>query len=442
MSIVAKVGGAVQQLFGAFTQEAAELSGVIIRRRQFTGSSLARTFILGFLRKPDASDEDLAQIAAQCGTPVTPQAVGQRYTPRLVKFLEGLFRKATTRVVGSDRALAPILERFRRVVVLDSTTITLPDALREQFAGCGGSYGGGAAAMKLQTELDLRSGALTAVGIESGRSPDGATARQQARHGAGSLRITDLGYFDTAVFAALVTAGEHFLSRLQFGTHVLRRSGGVPDLLRWLAGQPGPFIDRSVLLGQGQRLACRLIAWRLPADQAGRRRRKLRQEHRSKYGGEPSARRLAWCDWTMLVTSVARQQLTPPEAAVLYRARWQAELLFKRWKSQDLVAVLSGSGVVRQVVRVWSRLLAALVQHWLVIAGVWGDPTKSLGKACEAVRAFAGRLAAALGRPAELRRVLIDVCGVLAKTCRRDQRSKPGTFELLNDVGLLDYRLT
>lgn len=43
--------------------------------------------------------------------------------------------------------------------------------------------------------------------------------------------------------------------------------------------------------------------------------------------------------------------------------RWMDELLIKRWKSQGLVAQLSGSSVVRQMVRVWSRLLAVLNQR-------------------------------------------------------------------------------
>ena len=442
MGILAKAGAAVQRLFGAIAQTAAEDSGVIERTRKFTALSLARTFVLGFLQNPRASDEKLAQIAAQCDAEVTPQAIEQRHTPKLVAFLQKLFRGATQLVVGSDKALAPILERFTNVTMLDSSTFTLPDDEQEQFRGCGGSYGGGAAAMKLQTELDLRSGALAHVEIEPGRSPDGATSRQHARRGKGSLRISDLGYFNVLVFAAMMAADEHFLSRLQFGTTVLLRDGEAVDLLPWLAKQPGPFVDQPILLGQEQRLACRLIAWRLPREQANRRRRKLRQETMSKKGREPSAERLAWCDWTILVTSVPVEMLTPTEATVLYRARWQVELLFKRWKSQDLVAELSGSTAVRQMVRVWSRLLAAVVQHWLVIASVWGDPTKSLSKACEAVRAFAGRLAAALTRSAELARVLDDVRKTLAKTCGRDQRSKPGTFELLNDPSLLDFCLT
>jgi hypothetical protein len=37
---------------------------------------------------------------------------------------------------------------------------------------------------------------------------------------------------------------------------------------------------------------------------------------------------------------------------------------------------------------------------------------------------------------------LTDLAGTLAKTCRRNKRAKPGTFELLNDVELLDLGLT
>ena len=442
MGIIAKVGVALQFLFGKAAEDAGEVSGVIVRRRKFSASSLAQTFVLGFLQDPEATDEDLAQIAVQCGADVTPQAIEQRHTPKLVKFLKELFYGATKVVVGSDKALAPICERFTSVTLLDSSTITLPDSEKDEFPGCGGSYGGGAAAMKLQTEWDLRSGAITHVEIEPGRSPDAATCRQNARRGPGSLRITDLGYFNIGVFADMTKHDEYFLSRLQFGTKVLLPEGDGVEVLKWLAKQPGRFVDCPILLGKDQRLPCRLIAWRLPQEQADRRRQKLHKDMVSRNGKEPSAERLAWCDWTILVTNVPLEKMTPEEAVILYRARWQVELLFKRWKAQDLVAVLKGSTVVRQMVGVWSRLLAALVQHWLVIGAVWGDPTKSLSKVCEAVRDFVGRLAASLNRPSELERVLVDIAATAAKTCRRNKRSKPGTFEMLNDVSLLDFELT
>ena len=67
MGIIAKVGTALQGLFGNIAEAAAQTSGVIVRKRKFDGMSLGRTFVLGYLQNPKASDEDLAQIAVQCG---------------------------------------------------------------------------------------------------------------------------------------------------------------------------------------------------------------------------------------------------------------------------------------------------------------------------------------------------------------------------------------
>jgi Transposase DDE domain len=440
VTILARAGAALQRLFGPLAQEAADATGVVQRQRKFTPQTLARTVVLGFLRHPDASDEQLAQLATRCGVPVTRQAVEQRYTLRLVAFLRDLLSRATRLAIGADTALAPLLERFPNVTVLDSSSITLPDGQRDEFPGCGGRAGGGQAALKVQTELDLRSGAVTHLEIEPGRSPDGASSRQWVRRGRGSLQITDLGYFDLAVFAAKDAAGEYFLSRLQPGTAVLPDGERAVDLPAWLAQQRGPFLDRQVWVGQGQRLRCRLIAWRVPEEVANRRRQKLQREHRDKYGTAPSAARLALCDWTILITNVPAELLTPEEAVILYRARWQVELLFKRWKSQGRLAELGEGAAVRQLVRVWARLLAVLVQHWLVVTAAGNHPRKSLVKVCEAVRDFVGQLASALDRSGELRRTLEQMAAVVGKTCQRDPRSKPGTFELLNDPGLLDYR--
>jgi hypothetical protein len=103
----------LQQLFGSRAEEAAGASGVIQRKRKFTEASLAKTFVLGFLQNPEASDEELAQMAAQYGVLVSPQAIGQRHTPKLMDFLQNLLVEAAKVAVGSDKALAPIWNSFR-----------------------------------------------------------------------------------------------------------------------------------------------------------------------------------------------------------------------------------------------------------------------------------------------------------------------------------------
>ncbi len=57
MPIVARIGAALQLVFGNVAQEVAKATGVIVRQRKFTPLSLVRTFVLGFLQKPNASDE-------------------------------------------------------------------------------------------------------------------------------------------------------------------------------------------------------------------------------------------------------------------------------------------------------------------------------------------------------------------------------------------------
>lgn len=455
MEIIARVAAAVQSLMGGWAEQAARESDVIQRQRKFSAVTLAQCFVFGFLAKPRASDEDLAQMAGACGVEVTPQAVEQRYTPRLVAFLEALFRRAIQCVLSSDEALAPLLERFGHVLVLDSTTISLPTELSQRFPGCGGSYGSGRAAVKLQVEWDLCRGAFQAIAIEPGRDCDYKTSLQQTPLPPGSLRIADLGYFDTEVFERYSRDGVFWLSRLQFGTSVFLEEERVfpnnprvlandnaPPLLEWLAEQPESIIDQPIRLGAELKVPCRLLAWRVPTEVANRRRQKLIAEARRKSGRTPSTARLAWCDWMILVTNVPTEQLTPLEAAVLYRARWQIELLFKRWKSQGLVAELSGATVERQMVRLWSRLLAVLIQHWLVLTSVWGDPRHSLTKASEAIRRYATMLATTVSSTTQFTGILVLLRRAVRVTSRQNKRKRPSTFQLFNDPVLLEYSLT
>jgi hypothetical protein len=441
MGIVARVAEAMQRLFGSYADEVARTCKVIQRRRKFAPASLAQTFVLGFLAKPNANDEELAQTAALCGVEVSPQAVEQRYTPRLVAFLQGLFGKAMQEIVRSQRSLAPLLERFIQVVLLDSTTIVLPAELAAEFPGCGGGRGGGEAAVKFQTHFDLRRGALTAIDTEPGRVCDAQSAAQSRHLPPGSLRISDLGYFDTEVFGRLASQGVFWLSRLLFGTAVFTPQGQRLSVLDWLAGQPGRLIDEPIRLGAHHRVECRLVAWRIPEEVANRRRQKLIAATRAKNGCMPSAERLAFCDWTILVTNVPNDRLSPREMAVLSRARWQVELLFKRWKSLGLVAQLSGS-VTRQLVQLWSRLLAVVLQQWLLIGSVWGELHGSLVKASRALQRHAVLLMAALDSRDALIAVIERLGGLIRKTARQNKRKSPSTFELLNDPARLGYSLT
>jgi hypothetical protein len=325
------------------------------------------------------------------------------------------------------------------VILLDSTTITLPAELADRFPGCGGSYGGGRAAMKLQFRTDLRHGGLDAVAIEAGKDCDQRTSLQSAPLPEGGLRIADLGYFDTEVLQDIQDHKGFWISRLAFGTEIATPEGEPIARIEDLFEPSTRVVDRAVLVGKRAQLPCRIVIWRVPQEVADRRRQKLIATAREKGNRPPTRARLAWCDWTIFVTNVPGDRLSPEEIGVLYRARWQIELMFKRWKSLGRVADLTGSSVTERLVRLWSRLLAMVVQHWLLVACAWGDVCCSLHKACATIRDFANDLVRALDDLEGLTETIARMGEILRKLARRDKRKQAGTFELLNDPSLLGY---
>ncbi len=446
MIIISQIREALQSMFSQCAELANQEHRVIERVRKFNPHSLAQTFILAFLQNPQANSEEIAGMAASCGAPMTKQAIDKRFTQKAADFFEAVFRQATKLVVRSDRSLAPLLDRFTEVIVIDASSISLPDSQQDRFKGRGGSHGYGKSALKLQTELDLKRGGLACVDIEQGSDADVACARQTVARPTGSLRITDLGYFSISVFQSLANAGAYFLSRIQRITIVRDDGGRESNIVEYLRAQPSSLVDCWIEIGTKNRLKCRLIAWKVLPDQAAERRRKLRLAHKKRNRGEPCSEALAACDWTFLVTNLPAEKLTVKEAIVLYRARWQIELLFKRWKSLGLIASLNGKHDAEKMVRLWSRLCAALIQHWLTVLCGWReDLIISFARVAKAAKRIAEQLALGLssdGSESLVERILQRFYDKTSCCARADKRTNRGAIELLRDPEKLGYTLS
>jgi len=443
MKMLAEICDALQTVFGTDTEVAAAESNVIRRQRKFDAVSLAKTFVLAFLKNPNASDKEIVDMAMSVGVMVSHQAITQRYSGQLVDFFETLFHRVTQHVIKSDACVAPLLSRFTSVELLDSTTVTLPAGLEIRFRGCGGSDGGGKSALKLQTEFSLCSGAIRCVEVESGRNPDGASSRQKASREAGSLRIADLGYFNLKVFQDMADSNAYYLSRYHNGTTVFIDGEAVPSLASWLSEQKKNVVEKDVELGVKARLGCRLIAYRMPARIAARRRENRIKMMLGKHNSVPSKESLALCDWTILITNTSSSLLSVDEAMVMQRARWQIELLFKRWKSLGKISQLDDESDEKAMAKFWARMIAATIQHWLTVAAAWGNTRKqSLTRTAEKVKKYVIRIAESFPNLRPLKKVLRKFLKESAHTCKKQKRSVPGTFELLYNPGLLDYDLT
>ncbi len=432
MTTVAELTQALQTLFTTTADRLARRTGFVQRTSKLTGAAFVQALVFGWLANPQASVEGLAQAAAAVGVAISAQGLDQRFTEASAVFLEGMLTAAVQTVIAADPVAIPLLERFTAVVLLDSSTITLPAALALWWPGCST----GTAALKLHVRYDLCRGCLSGLVVQEGRISDRSTTMQTAPLPRGALRISDLGFFTLAVFAAMTAQGVYWLSRLAPGTAVYTPDGVRWDVLDLLAAQDTATVDLTVTLGVDQRLPGRLLAVRVPEEVVNQRRRRLRAEAKRR-GRTPSAAQLAWCAWTIVVTSVPPALLSLREALVLLRARWQIELLFKLWKSHGHVDESRSANPWRVLTEVFAKLLAMVVQHWLLLVSCWAFPDRSLVKAAQTLRPHALAIASSLAYPAFLDHILAVVQRCVAAGCRLNRRKKkPNTYQLLLEPAL------
>ena len=437
MEMVSRTAVVLQGLLTTVAEEVGRRCGLIQRQREFTASSLVTTFVLGFLRHPRPRWDQLAWVARERGANVTPQAVEQRVTPALRDTLHGVWRKAIKCVVMADDRAQSLLRRFTRVLIGDSTTIPLGDALAGEHPGCGGSYGTSRAAAKWQVIWDCLSGSLWKMSWEAGKQSDSTSSILDETPPAGSLSIFDLGYFSLDRFRTWQEAGAHWISR-GISDLLVTVAGQTHDLHEWLAAQPPSPIDCWVEVG-ATRLRCRIIALRAPDEVVARRRQKA-YDKAAKKGRQPTARHLATCAWTVFLTSCPEELLSWPEAVVLYRVRWQIELLFKLWKSHNGLEDHRSDDPVRQLVELYARMTAIVIQHWLVLTTVWTDPRVSLTKATRLIRDELSQLIPIATQLPDLINLLTRWRTHLHGLARIDQRKrKPSNPQLLANPSLLTF---
>lgn len=437
MQMVAKLATALQRVFTTVAEDLAKECG--LRTRKFSGATLAQTLVFGWLSKPAATLEALAQQAAVFGVQVSPQGVARRFRPGLATFFQKLLEAAVREVVTADPQAVELLRRFPGVFLHDSTVINLPNPFAAQWPACGGSRGQSDASLKFQTRIDYVTGRFQDLVIEPGRQADQASVIQETRLPAGSLRLADLGYFCLAVLQQLSNQGVFWISRIQPHTAVFSAQGTPRPLGPWLKKNGPIVIDEPILLGARERVACRLIAVRVPAEV--RRKRLQRLEKDARRRGRPvSQRQREWTAWTILVTNLPAETFTWEEICVLYRVRWQIELLFKLWKSYNQIDKSASQNPDRILAELFAKMLGAVVQHWLLLTTVWSYGDRSLPKAVEILRSFVQNIALALSHRGRLAAVLTQMRECFRTTCKMNKRrNKPSTYQLLMNPSLLKY---
>lgn len=450
MMSVSQIEEALREILGPEANELAKKTGFVQRERKegITGSNFLQTVVFGWLAKGNATLGQLTQMAQNCDLTITGSGLSQRFTKEAAEFLRQVVEKITGYAMKAEAADIPVLKSFHSVILEDSTVISLPPELEEVWEGCGGSTGTSKAALKMHVRWDIKSGELQGPQFTDGKVHDSKGPFQNIPVPGGALYVADLAYFSLLRMKQWRKRDEdgkrrYVVTRFNTQCNLSMHNGHKLELHGLLPHQPGKVVELGVFVGKRDRLPARLIMICLNDEITKKRQEKIEKEAKDD-GRTASPEQLKLARWLLLLTTAPRRLLSFCEIVVIVRLRWQIELLFKLWKEHGMIDEWSTKKPWRILCELYGKMIAMVIQHWLLLWGCWHDPHRSFVKAADIVRQSARRIIDALHANTEtkqMQQALHAIKQEMRSGCRLDTRKvHPNTSQLLLDG--LDWHLT
>ncbi len=234
-----------------------------------------------------------------------------------------------------------------RILLIDGTRLKQP--------------GGSGDDWRVHLGYDLLAGRLVDVRVADRHT---AEAFELFVVGPGDVLVADRGYSRRSQWAYALRRGADVVVRLAVQqVPLLDEQGASLDVVAWLQAAPGGTQSRRVVFEhEGQRFAGRLIACALSPEAAERARAKARKKA-SKQQRELKEETLLLAGWLLVFTSLPTQSWADEQVLVLYRARWQVELVIKRMKSVLKLAQLRGKTALTNEATILALLVAWALQQ-------------------------------------------------------------------------------
>ena len=250
-----------------------------------------------------------------------------------------------------------------------------------------------------------------------------------------SLRLADLGYFSLDTFERLTQACVFWITKFKADCKLFDAQQEPLCLQRRFTSQTSDTLNLSCFIGASKRLPAHLVALRSSEAEANKRRRYIRRDAKRR-GINPSKQRLQLAGWNIYITNMDTDQFTVEQIATLVRIRWQAELMFKSFKSIGKVHTSRSKKPYRVLCEVYAKLIAQLVRHWVMIAIGWRCILYNIIKTAELVGLYTRQLTISFHKSkAALRRTLRDIKQTIFNDDKRIRSiGKHTTFRLLQNV--------
>lgn len=409
---ITEIGRSLQRLFGGKAEQVARETGFVERESKMSGGATLQTWVMGCVQHPAVTYNLLAQVAGDLGIEVSPQALQERLGPAAVAFFQRMFQHAAETLRQQVRLDLQLLSAFRAIFLIDSSGLSLPDNQALEFPASGGS--GPKARLKLSVVWEVLTGHLELAKAGAARPSDAKFTDYLAQLPPQTLVLCDLGFFKLDTLVSIAGKLAYFITRLDIKCTLFHPDSG-PDFewqvyLRNLPPETTE-VDLAVRVGQCHQLPSRFLAFRLTQEQAEQRRRRSAEQAR-KHGKRLKKAAAEWLNWSLYLTNVPRTWLSAAQVALVYRLRWQIELLFKLWKSQAQLDHIAGEQRPRILCEMYAKLIGLVLFQYLTAPVRWVEAAGrelSPTKAWQTFQRHARDLSQALGQRADLPAELTDL---------------------------------
>lgn len=305
-----------------------------IQRKSFAISP--KSFILGFMLMISKQRNTYTDWSTEIGLiedrVISKQALHERMRPQTERFVQNVVKELISRQVSMkpSHKLKGVLSHFGNVMIDDSTTISLPDALAGEFPG-NVANGVKKAQAKIHAMYNMTENNFAFLNVHSFTNNDQSLSPDVLSYlKAGDLCLRDLGFTVLDVVSEFVEKGIYFIARKSYSSKVYDVDTKKEiNLLKELRKKK--FIDQQVILGKEKQVKVRLIAIAVPAEQAAIRRRKARTDRDKRLNHSPEYYELL--GYSIYITNITSFQCNAEEIYQLYKLRWRIEIIFKSWKS-------------------------------------------------------------------------------------------------------------
>ena len=342
--------------------------------RKILASNFVMSFFMMMMNGKFSLKSWAFHISTICGELVSHQSVAKKLGFGKIDFVNHLFEKALSSTLNQSSVLQvqPIIIKFERVFVEDSTCFKLPYNLFASFPGSRNQAKENATG-KIQLCIDIKNNKYNHIKLMSFRDTDAKYTNNILNHlKKGDLVLRDLGYWNSKTFDSITNAEAFFISRLRSSISVHKPDNKeLIDLVAYLKDKDKKGITKveiPIVLNKSKE-TYRMVALKLNEAQVQKRRadsKKRRKHGRNKGRGDTVSDKTKYLmSWNIFITNIEENKLQAEQIYSVYSLRWNIETIFKHWKSNfklgEFVKTCTGPNPARP------EILIVLYLTWIVL---------------------------------------------------------------------------